>query len=143
MKRFYAQLILSATLIIMNLSARELMKDFIKGIALNNIPQMENTVFQGKSFKYHDEDGTVISGFELFKKYGVNYARLGLMHTPLDTVKLALSNVLLKARECYKYDLKIELKIFVSVVWANTGNQWIPIAWAGESHVETVAAARY
>ncbi len=90
---------------------------------------------------YCDKNGNAADIFELLKKYGVNWIRLRLWHTPdMSDENLSGHNDLARtvetARRIKAAGLNFLLDIHFSDFWADPANQKYPAAWDSVSSIE-------
>lgn len=113
--------------------------DFIKGMDISTLPEMEALGFIYKNF-----DGTPIDAFDLIKENGVNSVRLRIWNDPenfpeshgycnlADTVKMA--------QRIKAHGMSFFLDFHYSDYWADPGQQRKPKAWEGLSYPELTEA---
>ena len=90
---------------------------------------------------YRDKNGNASDIFGLLKKYGVNWIRLRLWHSPdMTDADLAGHNDLVRtvetARRIKESGLNFLLDIHFSDYWADPANQKYPAAWDSVSSIE-------
>lgn len=106
-------------------------QEYIIGADLSFMKQAEES---GYKFK---ENGTSITGLQLFKDHGYGWIRLRIFHTPKELPN-DLKYTIDLAKEAKKMGYKFLLDFHYSDTWADPGKQYLPAAWEGKSHKELV-----
>jgi arabinogalactan endo-1,4-beta-galactosidase len=97
---------------------------FIKGADVSFIPQIQDL---GGVYR---ENGIPQDPLKIFKDHGVNYIRLKLWHTPIESYN-NLEKILYMAKRIKERNLKFLLDFHYSDTWADPGRQRKPVAWVG------------
>jgi arabinogalactan endo-1,4-beta-galactosidase len=105
--------------------------DYAIGADLSFLAQAEA---QGMVFK---DNGQPKPGLQIFRDHGYNWIRLRLFHSPTQLPN-GLSYTLALAGQAKKLGFKFLLDYHYSDTWADPGKQFIPKAWAGQTHSQLV-----
>jgi len=95
---------------------------------------LAQTEAQGVLFR---DNGQSKPGLQIFRDHGYNWVRLRLFHTPTQLPN-SLSYTLALAGQAKKLGFRFLLDYHYSDTWADPGKQFIPKAWAGQSHSQLV-----
>lgn len=111
------------------------MMDFLKGMDLSFLPQLEA---EGNLIK--DMDGSVMEGLDLAAKYGVNAVRLRLWNNPENVAESKgycnLTDTIAMAKRIKAHRMNFMLDFHYSDYWADPGQQRKPKAWENLSFEE-------
>ena len=114
-------------------SLRTSAADFAIGADLSFLKQAEA---RGAVFK---DSGATKPGLQIFRDHGYNWIRLRLFHSPTNLPN-NLDYTLALAQQARELKFKFLLNFHYSDTWADPAKQFIPAAWAGQSHPELVQA---
>lgn len=113
--------------------------DFIKGMDISTLPEMENL-----GFVYRNFDGTPIDAFDLIKQNGVNSIRLRIWNEPKNFPEshgyCNLADTIAMAKRIKAHGMTFFLDFHYSDYWADPGQQRKPKAWEGLAFDDLVQA---
>jgi arabinogalactan endo-1,4-beta-galactosidase len=97
--------------------------EWMNGADVSFIPQIEDL-----GGIYRDQEGVAGDPLDIFKKYGFNWIRLKLWHTPREPYN-DLPRILAMARRIRDREMKFLLNFHYSDDWADPAKQVKPAAW--------------
>lgn len=120
--KFHYFLFVLLCCLMLSISTQSQTNDFIKAADGSVLDQIE----QSGGIFYDESVET--DAYTIFKKYGFNYIRLKLWHSPAEPYN-SLPNVLKMAKRAKDLDLGLILDFHYSDTWADPAHQIKPSAW--------------